>query len=35
MTYTLNNSKDGKQVQSIVDNTALVDKLKKYDLFGY
>lgn len=32
MTYTLNNSKDGKQVQSIVDNTALVDKLKKYDL---
>ncbi|HLP64062.1 S9 family peptidase [Flavobacterium sp.] len=32
MTYTLNNSKDGKQVQSIVDNTALLDKLKKYDL---
>ena len=31
-TYTLNNSKDGKQVQSIVGNTALVDKLKKYDL---
>jgi dipeptidyl-peptidase 4 len=32
MTYTLNTSKDGKQVQSIVDNTALLDKLKKYDL---
>lgn len=32
MTYTLNSSKDGKQVQSIVDNTALLDKLKKYDL---
>lgn len=32
MTYTLNNSKDGKQVQSIVENTALLDKLKKYDL---
>lgn len=32
MTYTLNNSKDGKQVQSIVDNAALLDKLKKYDL---
>ena len=31
-TYTLNNSKDGKQVQSIVDNVALSDKLKKYDL---
>lgn len=31
-TYTLNSSKDGKQVQSIVDNTALLDKLKKYDL---
>jgi dipeptidyl-peptidase-4 len=31
-TYTLNSSKDGKQVQSIVENTALVDKLKKYDL---
>lgn len=30
--YTLNNSKDGKQVQSIVENTALLDKLKKYDL---
>jgi dipeptidyl-peptidase-4 len=31
-TYTLNSSKDGKQVQSIVDNTTLSDKLKKYDL---
>jgi dipeptidyl-peptidase-4 len=31
-TYTLNSSKDGKQVQSIVENTALVEKLKKYDL---
>jgi dipeptidyl-peptidase-4 len=31
-TYSLNNSKDGKQVQSIVDNTTLSDKLKKYDL---
>jgi dipeptidyl-peptidase 4 len=31
-TYTLNNAKDGKQVQEIVNNTALVDKLKKYDL---
>ena len=31
-TYTLNSSKDGKQAQSIVENTALVDKLKKYDL---
>lgn len=31
-TYTLNSSKDGKQVQSIVDNTTLLDKLKKYDL---
>ncbi|GAB3716871.1 S9 family peptidase [Flavobacterium koreense] len=31
-TYTLNNSKDGKQAQEIVNNTALVDKLKKYDL---
>ena len=30
--YTLNSSKDGKQVQSIVDNTTLSDKLKKYDL---
>jgi len=31
-TYTLNSSKDGKQAQEIVNNTALVDKLKKYDL---
>jgi dipeptidyl-peptidase-4 len=31
-TYTLNSAKDGKQVQSIVDNTALADKLKNYDL---
>lgn len=31
-TYTLNNSKDGKQAQEIVNNTTLVDKLKKYDL---
>lgn len=31
-TYTLNSSKDGKQIQSIVDNTELVDKLKKYNL---
>ncbi|WP_298140427.1 S9 family peptidase [Flavobacterium sp.] len=31
-TYTLNSSKDGKQVQEIVNNTTLVDKLKKYDL---
>ncbi len=31
-TYTLNSSKDGKQVQSIVDNSTLLDKLKKYDL---
>lgn len=31
-TFTLNSSKDGKQVQSIVDNTALTDKLKGYNL---
>lgn len=31
-TYTLNSSKDGKQVQAIVDNTALADRLKKYNL---
>lgn len=31
-TYTLNSSKDGKQAKSIVDNVALADKLKKYDL---
>ena len=30
--YTLNNSKDGKTIQTIVDNTTLADKLKKYDL---
>ena len=30
--YTLNNSKDGKQVQSIVNNDALLEKLKKYNL---
>jgi dipeptidyl-peptidase-4 len=30
--YSLNNSKDGKQVQSIEDNAALAEKLKKYDL---
>lgn len=31
-TYTLNNAKDGKQVQEIVNNNALADKLKKYNL---
>ncbi len=31
-TYTLNNSKDGKLVQSIVSNEALSEKLKKYNL---
>lgn len=31
-TYTLNSSQDGKQTQEIVNNTALVDKIKKYDL---
>lgn len=31
-TYTLNSSNDGKQVQEIVNNNALTDKLKKYDL---
>ena len=30
--YTLNNAKDGKQVQSIVNNTELTDKLKNYNL---
>lgn len=30
--YSLNNSKDGKQVQLIEDNAGLADKLKKYDL---
>jgi dipeptidyl-peptidase-4 len=31
-TYTLNNTKTGKQEQSIVSNEALLEKLKKYDL---
>lgn len=31
-TYSLNNSKDGKQVKGIVDNIALAEKLKKYDI---
>ena len=31
-TYTLNNAKDGKQVQAILDNAALLEKLKKYNL---
>ena len=31
-TYTLNSSKDGKQAQEIVNNTPLVEKIKKYDL---
>ena len=30
--YTLNTAKEGKQVQSIVNNDALAEKLKKYDL---
>lgn len=30
--YSLNNSKDGKQVQEIINNNALLDKLKAYDL---
>jgi dipeptidyl-peptidase-4 len=30
--YTLNTAKDGKQIQSIVDNKALAEKIKKYDL---
>ena len=30
--YTLNNSKDGKQIKEIVNNNELSDKLKKYDL---
>jgi dipeptidyl-peptidase-4 len=30
--YTLNNTKDGKSIQTIVDNTALADKLKNYNL---
>jgi len=32
ITYTLNAAKDGKQVQSIVDNNALAEKLKNYNL---
>lgn len=31
-TYTLNSSSDGKQVQAIVENNALTDKLKAYNL---
>ncbi|WP_162126486.1 S9 family peptidase [Flavobacterium phycosphaerae] len=31
-TYTLNTASNGKVAQSIVDNTALTEKLKKYDL---
>ena len=30
--YTLNNAKDGKQIQSIIDNKALAEKLIKYNL---
>ncbi len=30
--FTLNSSKDGKQIQSIVDNTELASKLEKYNL---
>ena len=30
--YTLNNSKDGKQVQEIVNNSALLEKLKDFNL---
>ena len=30
--YSLNDSKDGKQIKGIVDNTALTEKLKKYNL---
>jgi len=30
--YSLNNSKDGKQIKGIVDNTLLSEKLKKYNL---
>lgn len=30
--YTLNNAKDGKLIQSIIDNKALAEKLKKYNL---
>ncbi|WP_284652798.1 S9 family peptidase [Flavobacterium terrisoli] len=31
-TYTLNSAKDGKQIQSIVDNKALAEKVKNYNL---
>lgn len=31
-TFTLHSAKDGKQVQSIVENNALADKLKSYNL---
>ena len=31
-TYSLNSAKDGVQVQMIVENSALTEKLKKYDL---
>jgi len=31
-TYTLNNSKDGKLFKGIIDNSSLLDKLKKYNL---
>ena len=30
--YTLNNAKDGKQIQSIIDNNTLAEKVKKYNL---
>jgi len=30
--YTLNNAKDGKQIQSIIDNKTLAEKVKKYNL---
>jgi dipeptidyl-peptidase-4 len=30
--YSLNNAKDGKPIQSIIDNKALAEKIKKYDL---
>jgi len=30
--YTLNSAKDGKQIQSVVDNKALTEKIKNYDL---
>ena len=30
--YSLNSAKDGKQIQSIIDNKALAEKIKKYDL---